>query len=325
MMALHAVVVLAVSALTTFGLTGLVRRYAVSRSILDIPNPRSSHTSPTPRGGGLAIAVVTVSGIILAATMGRLPAGAALALGGGGVAIAALGWLEDARGLTAPVRLACHVGAAVWAVYWLGGPWWAVAGVVGAINAYNFMDGIDGLAASEALVVGCIGGGLLFAAGDARLALIALLIAGSAAGFLPWNWQPAKIFLGDVGSGLLGFYFSALAIASDRNGSVPLVVWVILLGVFAFDATVTLARRMWRGERWYEGHRSHAYQRIVQAGWSHARVTSAVALVNVGLGVLAWLGWRAKEVLPVVTLTSALCLAACYIVVERMHPLTRRS
>jgi len=324
MMTLHALVVLVVSALASFALTGLVRRYAVSRSILDVPNPRSSHTSPTPRGGGLAIAVVTLSGLILAVAMGRMPTNTALALGGGGAVLAALGWVEDARGLSAPVRLFCHVGAAVWAVYWLGGPWWAIAGVVGAINAYNFMDGIDGLAASEALVVGCIGGALLFAAGDVRLALIALLIAGAAGGFLPWNWQPAKIFLGDVGSGLLGFYFAALAIASDRSGSVPLVVWLILLGVFAFDATVTLARRVGRRERWYEAHRSHAYQRLVQAGWSHAKVGWVVVVVNVGLGVLAWLGWREKDWLLPVSLVSAVCLMILYLLVERIHPLVRR-
>ena len=273
----------------------------------------------------MAIAVVTVSGIILAAILGRIPVHAALAVGGGGVAIAALGWVEDVRGLSAPVRLVCHVGAAVWAVSWLGGPWWAVAGVVGAINAYNFMDGIDGLAASEALIVGCIGGGFLFVAGDVRLAFIAFLIAGAAGGFLPWNWQPAKIFMGDVGSGLLGFYFSALAIASHQSGSIPLVVSVILLGVFAFDSSVTLARRVWRKERWYHGHRSHAYQRLVQAGWSHAKVTWVVGVVNVGLGALAWVGWRERAWLMTVSMASTLALLALYLLVERMRPMERRA
>jgi len=323
-MTLHAILVLVVSAVVTLALTGLVRRYVVSRSMLDVPNPRSSHTSPTPRGGGLAIAIVTLSGVILAVAMGRLPTNTALALGVGGAFVAALGWVEDARGLSATVRFVCHVGAAVWAVYWLGGPWWAVVGVVGAINAYNFMDGIDGLAASEALVVGGIGGGLLLAAGDMRLAFIAFLVAGAAGGFLPWNWQPAKIFLGDVGSGLLGFYFAALAIASARSGSVPLVVWLIVLGVFVVDATATLVRRVWRKERWYEAHRSHAYQRLVQAGWSHAKVACAVAVVNVCLGVLAWLGWRDTDWMLPVSLVSAFCVMTLYILVERIHPLARR-
>jgi Fuc2NAc and GlcNAc transferase len=254
--------------------------------------------------------------------------------------IAVVGWLDDARGLPAPLRIVCHAGAATWALYWLGGLGhvsfgsysWSVgalgvvlgiAGIVGAINAYNFMDGIDGLAASEALVVGSVGGGLLLGAGEVGLAFVALLIATAAAGFLPWNWQPAKIFMGDVGSGLLGFYFASLAVASERSGSVPLVVWVILLGVFACDATVTLVRRFWRRERWYEAHRSHAYQRLVQAGWSHAKVGWVVGALNLGLGALAWIGWRSRDVLPTALVVSAVCLTAFYLWVERICPMER--
>ncbi len=319
MMTLHAVAVFGISALATFALTGLVRRYAISRSILDVPNQRSSHASPTPRGGGLAIAIVTLSGLVLAAIQGRLSTDVALALGGGGAAIAVLGWIEDVRGISAAVRLVCHAVAAVWAVYWLGGAWWTVVGVVGAINVYNFMDGTDGLASSEALVVGCIGGGLLFAAGDVRLALVSFLIAGAAGGFLRWNWQPAKVFMGDVGSGLLGFYFSTLAIASERHGSIPLVVWAILLGAFVFDASVTLARRIWRGERWYEAHRSHAYQRLVQMGWSHARVAWGFVVVNLGLGALVWFTWREHARLSIAALAGVLGLGGLYVLIERMH------
>src|SRR6266550_4970244 len=241
-MMLLGVVVLVLAVLSTYALTGWVLRYAVSRSMLDIPNERSSHTTPTPRGGGLGIAGVTLSGIMCAAILGWIPVTTAIALGGGGLVIAAIGWLEDARRLAALPRLVCHLGAAAWALYWLGGlrqisfgsfSWSAgglgtvlgIFGIVGALNAYNFMDGIDGLAASEALVVGSIGGGLLLVAGDVGLAFVAFLIAAAATGFLPWNWQPAKIFMGDVGSGLLGFYFAVLAIASERSASVPLVVW----------------------------------------------------------------------------------------------------
>ena len=152
------------------------------------------------------------------------------------------------------------------------------------------MDGIDGLAGAEATLGRDHRRGAVPAGRDGRpRAGRRSSSPAAAAGFLGWNWPPARIFMGDVGSGFLGFMFGALSLIADRSGALPLALGLLLAGVFAFDATVTLVRRMARGERWYQAHRSHAYQRLVQAGRTHAEVTGGVLLVNLGLGALAWL------------------------------------
>jgi Fuc2NAc and GlcNAc transferase len=195
-----------------------------------------------------------------------------------------------------------HLAAAVWAIYWLGGlPFldlgftrlslhligalFAVIGVAWMINLYNFMDGIDGIAGIEAISVGIMGGAFETFSGAVNLAMVCLLLALAAAGFLVWNWPPAKIFMGDVGSGFLGFSFAMLALSSEHLKAAPLLVWIVLLGVFLVDSTATLIGRIKRGERWYEAHRTHAYQYAVQAGYNHKQVALAVLGLNLGLGI----------------------------------------
>jgi len=240
------------------------------------------------------------------------------------------------------MRIAVQFAAAGWVVYWLGGMpririvsdvWsagWAGAvvalvGLVWATNLYNFMDGIDGIAGAEGVSVGLIGGLLLLVGHHPGLAAIAFSIAAASGGFLVWNWSPARIFMGDGGSGLLGFLFGAVAVASENANTVPLSVWVLLLGVFVFDASVTLVRRILRRERWYEAHRSHAYQRVVQAGWSHRTVTVAVIIVNVGLGIFAWTAWTWPGMRVLVYIVAALGLGALYLWVERQRPMAHES
>ena len=307
-------------------LTGLVRAYALRSALLDVPNERSLHRSPTPRGGGLAIVVVTTAGLAILAAVGAIPASLAWVVGVGGALVAAVGWLDDRRGVGAPARALVHTVAAVWAVGWIWGeptpP--AILGalaLVWAINLYNFMDGIDGLAAGEAVSVGLIGGGLLVAAGDPGLATAAFLVAAAAAGFLGWNWAPARIFMGDVGSGFLGYAFGALALLSHRAGALSLTLWMVVLGVFLFDATLTLLRRIARGERWYQAHRSHAYQRLVQAGSSHGRVAALVIVVNLGLGLLVWLAQSGRASDGAVALAGIVVLTVLYLAIERRRPM----
>jgi Fuc2NAc and GlcNAc transferase len=324
--------------LASAGLSGLARRYAQAHGLLDLPNERSSHSVPTPRGGGLAIAAVVLAGLVLLALMGRVGPRLALALGGGGALVAAVGWVDDRRGLSVSVRLMAHVAAAAWTVAWLrgmplltvgagavhlgvGGALLAVLGVVWLTNLYNFMDGIDGLAAAEAVTVGLLGT-LLLAPREPSLALVALLLAAAAAGFLVWNWSPARLFMGDVGSGFLGFFFGGLAMASENVHAVPALLWLVLLGPFFVDATVTLLWRMARGERWAAGHRSHAYQRAVQAGWSHRRVTGAVIGLSAGLGVLGSRVMENRALLGPVVGATALGLGVLYLMVERLRPLS---
>ncbi len=303
-----------VSAAVACGLTGLVRAYALRQGMLDVPNERSSHTRATPRGGGLAIAAALLAGTAWLAAAGYLALPLAWALGGGGLLVAMIGWLDDRYRLRPGLRAAVHFMAAGWALYWLGGfpslelgSWtltlgWAgsllaMIGIAWMINLYNFMDGIDGLAAGEALVVGGAAGLLLALDGLDGLAALSFLVAGSAAGFLVWNWPPAKIFMGDVSSGLLGYVFGVLAIASERSGSLPVMLWVLMLGVFVVDATATLARRALRGERLREAHRTHAYQLAVQAGYSHRRVAAAALAATMFLCLLAALAWRKPDLM----------------------------
>ena len=278
-------------------LTALVRRLALAHGVLDIPNERSSHSSATPRGGGMAIVVTTTTAVLVLAVQGSVPRDVCVALIGGGIAAAVVGFVDDRFAVPAGVRLAVHLSAAAWAVYWLGGltavrlgdhiaplGWvggvLAVLGIAWVLNLFNFMDGIDGIAASEAVFVAGAGA-LLSAGGGAGVTDAAAVFACACGGFLIWNWPPAKIFLGDVGSGYLGYVIAVLALAATRADSAAVWVWLILGGVFFVDATVTLLRRLVRGERVYEAHRSHAYQWLARRWGSHSKVTCAVLMVNV--------------------------------------------
>lgn len=318
-------------------LTGRVRQFVLRRSMLDLPNIRSSHTTPTPRGGGLAIVAVTLSALVVGVLTELVSIRLAAALGGGGLVIAAVGWWDDRHGLRPMTRLAVHVAAATWALAWLGGlpslrfgvtpVSLGLAGsllgglvIVWGTNLYNFMDGIDGLAGSEALMAG--GSAVLLLNGSpGQLTTVASVLGGASGGFLLWNWPPAKIFMGDVGSGFLGFQFAVLAVASENWGGPPLLAWVLLFGVFIFDATVTLVRRLVRGERVSQAHRRHAYQRAVQAGWSHALVTSAAVALTALLSVLAWIATRAPERLITMLGLGGIMLGIAYWAIERHQPM----
>ena len=334
-------VFLASAAVLSWLLASRVRLYALDR-MLDIPNERSSHSSPTPRGGGFAIAVTILGGIALAASLNWLPHDLAIALVGGGVMIATVGWIDDHRSLSPLTRFAVQFISAAWAMYWLGGlPSLSLGvvslhlgiagtilgsiGIVWAINLYNFVDGIDGLAAGEAVSTGVIGGVLLLGVGKPALAILALLIAAANLGFLPHNWAPAKLFMGDAGSGLLGYLFAALAVASENTGGIPLMLWVLLLGVFIFDATVTLCRRIAHGHRWHHAHHSHAYQRLVQAGRTHAQVSSMILLVNLVLAILAIVAWKQPALFLAAIVAGAALLSVAYLAVERIKPMRTQS
>lgn len=278
---------------TSLCITGLTRRYALRKGLYDFPNARSSHTLATPRGGGLAIALSFFAALVLLEWGNFLPTHIAWVLLGGGGLIAFAGWRDDHAHVAAGWRILIHTMAALWAIYWLYDIKLAelnfltglklsitVLAVVWLTNLYNFMDGIDGLAGSEAVFAGLSGGVLLWLNGAHGLALTSFCLATASAGFLIWNWPPAKIFMGDVGSGLLGFSFAVLIIASHHSETLIMPVWVILLAFFILDASYTLVWRMLRSESWLQAHRSHAYQRLVQLGASHRQVTRWVILIN---------------------------------------------
>jgi Fuc2NAc and GlcNAc transferase len=289
-------------------LTGVMRKLALSHGVLDMPNDRSSHNTPTPRGGGVAIVVATIAASIVLAWRGVLDINLFLALSGGGIAVAMVGFLDDRRQLSARIRLAAHLAAALWALICLGGLpplryadqivsfGWAgyvlgALGIAWTLNLFNFMDGIDGIAALEAAFIAW-GAALLALLTGVSGAVPAMGLAFGAVccGFLLWNWPPAKIFMGDVGSGYVGYVIVVLAVAAARQNPVALLVWLILGGSFFSDATVTLVRRLARGEPVYEAHRSHAYQWLARRWGSHRSVTVAVVIVNlVWLFPCAWL------------------------------------
>jgi Fuc2NAc and GlcNAc transferase len=295
-----------------------VRRLALRRGVLDVPVERSSHQVPTPRGGGIVIVVATLLAPLLASGLvtGRLPAPVAAWLAGG-AAVAVAGWVDDLRSLPTRTRLVVQLLAAVgllaatgcWSALDLppAGPvplGWAgcalaLLWIVGMTNAYNFMDGIDGIAAGQAVVAGVGWAVIGRHAGDPGIAVIGAAIALSGAGFLLHNRPPARIFMGDVGSGFLGFTVAALPLVLAAGGAdtdrdrLP-VVAAALVWPFLFDATFTFIRRLVRGENVFEGHRSHLYQRLVITGASHAQVSALYAgwaLVSATLGLLWLWGW----------------------------------
>lgn len=340
-MTVERAVFLIAAAILSWLLASRVRLYALDR-LLDIPNERSSHSAPTPRGGGLAIAFTALGGIVIASMLHWIDTNLAIALVGGGALIATVGWVDDHRSLSALARFAVQFFSAGWAMFWLGGlpalsigsaslhlgPVGMVLGVIGivwAINLYNFVDGIDGLAAGEAISTGVIGGLILLAMGQTGLATVSLLIAAANAGFLPLNWAPARLFMGDVGSGMLGYLFAVLAIASENSRAVPLLLWVLLLGAFVFDATVTLCRRIAHGERWYHAHHSHAYQRMVQAGRSHAQVSTTILLINLVLAILAIIAWLRPALFLMAIGAGTVLLSVIYLSVERIKPMHAHS
>lgn len=295
-------------------LTALLRRYALARSLLDVPNARSSHSLPTPRGGGVAIVVAFLLGLCVAFFTGLgIAAELFYALLGAGLGIALLGFLDDHGHIAARWRLLGHFLAAAWALYWLGGlPPLAVFGgllqlswighvlaafyLVWLLNLYNFMDGIDGIASVEAICV-CLGGAILYALLETSLLtdLPLLMLAAAVLGFLLWNFPPARIFMGDAGSGFLGIVLGVLSLQAAWISPVLLWGWLILLGVFIVDATLTLLRRLLRGEKVYEAHRSHAYQYASRQFGRHLPVTVSVAILNLAwllpLAIFVALGW----------------------------------
>lgn len=284
--------------IVSWGLTFVLRRYALAKSLMDIPNERSSHVVPTPRGGGVAIVMSFVLALPALYSAGLLEFNLFCGLLGSCLLVALIGFADDHGHIAARWRLLGHFLAAIWALYWMGGMapvsifgmgiqlGWA-GSVLAAIylvwmlNLYNFMDGIDGIASVQAIFVCLAGCVISLMAGNQSVLFVSLFLASAVAGFLLWNFPPARIFMGDAGSGFLGVVLGVLSLYVAWSNSALLWSWLILLSVFTVDSTVTLLRRLVRGEKIYQAHRSHAYQYAARHFASHKVVTLAVTCINV--------------------------------------------
>jgi Fuc2NAc and GlcNAc transferase len=269
-------------------------------SKMDIPNERSSHKTPTPRGGGIAFVASSLIGFLLLLLNTSLKKTDLFALCCAGVIVAIAGHLDDRQKISgATVRLVLHAISAIILIVGVGIPSKLTlfdqtvnTGIVGSIlgviylvwllNLFNFMDGTDGIAASEAIFV-CTAGAFLsyYVLSDANHSAAAIILAASTFGFMLYNWSPAKIFMGDVGSGYLGVVIGGLSLIAANQDPDLLWVWIILLAVFVSDATVTLIRRLLRKQKPHVAHRSHAYQHLAIRLNSHAKVAVLVLAVNI--------------------------------------------
>lgn len=277
---------------TALGASPLLLRLLRGR-VIDIPNPRSSHDRPTPRGGGLAIVIAVVAAVVAAP----------LELNGVYVALVSamafglIGLWDDLAEVPVSVRLPVQLGIGLISVSWLlgiGGQisteavatiLLATLWITGYTNAFNFMDGINGIAAAQMAVAGLAWATIAMLNGVTELALLGSLTAGAALGFLPWNFPIARFFMGDVGSYFSGAWLSLLVIIGIQLG-VGLVPMLSPLLLFGLDTSYTIMRRASRRENLLKAHRSHIYQRLVRSGWSHTRTT----LFYTGLAAVTSLG-----------------------------------
>ncbi len=298
--------------------TALAWRYALRHGVLDVPGARSSHDVPTPRGGGISIVAAATGVLLLLVFSGRLSPWLGTAWLAS-LAVALVGWMDDHRGSSPWLRLAVHLGAAAWVVGHVPIPTQSgltlglgILAVAWVVNLYNFMDGIDGLAAGEAVFL-CLGAGVLMAEPAAALEALAWGVAGASAGFLVLNWPPARIFMGDVGSGFLGITVALLALAAWATGALSLGVWLVLGAVFWVDATYTLLVRALTRQPVWEAHRSHAYQILARRWGSHGRVTRVALAYNVFwlFPLAAWCGGAPHKLLVALLLAVVPVLGLC--------------
>ncbi len=276
--------------LLSFGLTYFIKNYAIKNSLVAEVNERSSHSISTPHGGGIAIAITWSIGLIYLYLTSQIDRVLFLALIVG-LIISIVSFFDDLYELSPRVRLLTQIAVAVIGLYFIGGlntitlgvfeitnplftNIFALLMIVWFINLTNFIDGINGYVGSEAVFLS-IAGFILF--GDIHF----IVFAVSVLGFLYWNWNNAKIFMGDVGSTLLGYNIAIFTIYYANIQAVNLWMWIILFGLFWFDATLTLIRRFRNKEKLSQAHKKHAYQRLTQAGWSHYKVTNYAIALNI--------------------------------------------
>jgi len=283
--------------LFSFAITYYIKNYYIKNAILDEVNERSSHTVPTPHGGGIALSITWFLGLGYLYFTSQIEADLFYALCIG-VIISVVSFFDDIYELSAKLRMIVQSVVAILGLVCIGGfeslefglfsienqiitSLFAFLLIVWFINLYNFLDGINGYAGSEAVFL-VVAGFLLFGGEHFLVLTVAVL------GFLYWNFNKAKIFMGDVGSTLLGYNVAIFTLYYSNQEPTNLWIWIVLFGVFWFDATVTLIRRKLNGEKLLQAHKKHAYQRLNQSGWSHYKVTNYSIGVNIMLFIIVY-------------------------------------
>ena len=275
--------------LISFFLTYFIKNYMIKKSLVATVNERSSHTVPTPHGGGIALSITWFIGLVYLYFAGQIESNLFFALLVG-VIISIVSFFDDIYELSPKIRLFAQSIVALGGLYFLGGfetftfgifdiqnpiltNVFAFFMIIWFINLYNFLDGINGYAGSEAVFL-ALSGFVLFGGNHFLVLAVAVL------GFLYWNWNKAKIFMGDVGSTLLGYNIAIFTIYYANQEATNFWIWIILFALFWFDATLTLIRRKLNKEKLSQAHKKHAYQRLTQAGWSHFKVTNYSIGIN---------------------------------------------
>jgi Fuc2NAc and GlcNAc transferase len=296
---------------------------------MDIPNNRSSHTVPTPRGGGLAVVIAWFTGLSFLYFGNNLEVSLFYALLSG-IPLTFVGIADDILNVKPGIRFAIQSICAGVSLLFLQGMYipdlsgssvfltglfssLAFIGILWSINLYNFLDGIDGYIATEVIFIGLA---IYIITGDN----LGLLLAVSVSGFLAWNWPKARIFMGDAGSTLLGFTIAILAIFHQNQNVTSIWVWLILTSLFWFDASITLVRRIINREKISEAHRKHAYQRIVRAGVSHRKtVLFSIVLNVIGFG-FAYLAHSFTQLAWIFLISDLLILALVLLYIDKRKP-----
>jgi Fuc2NAc and GlcNAc transferase len=310
-------------------ITFLVKIIAEKKKIIDIPNVRSSHSTPTPRGGGLAIVISWYAGITILFMNNLMDDNLFYALLSG-IILASISILDDIFSLSPKLRFVFQIISIITALYFVGLPDSINFGVFSIksnivlsvliglsflwfINLFNFLDGIDGYASLEAIFV-ALG---LFIITSNKLSLLLIFVT---IGFLIWNWPKAKIFMGDVGSTQLGFIVFIMSLSLSNNNELQLFSWVILTSLFWMDATVTLFRRILRKEKISQPHKKHAYQRLIQGGFSHKKVDIISIVINLALISIAYASGR-HQILIIPCLLLAIIINYVFIkVADKIYP-----
>lgn len=304
------------------------RQVALRKQLIDIPNHRSSHVLPTPRGGGLIVVLVWMFSVLFLSLLHRISIQTALLFILPSVLLACISFIDDMVGLSAKIRIIAHTLVAFMFILLTHGLFhnWvinliALFMMVWSINLFNFMDGTDGFASIEALFVLLPYAFFLHSVNAQDVSLMLGIVCACIIGFLGLNFPPAKIFMGDVGSAFLGFLIMATLLYAQQHVGIPIILGFTLYSLFIYDATITLIRRILKKEKWTQAHRLHAYQRLHQSGWSHRKILSGVCGINLLLLILALSGFYFPPTQYYILPIAFILLSAVYLKIEKISPM----